>query len=223
MSRFTKTQSLATLRYKGSGRETSTCYMSNDEVVKLARKDLTRINQEIADLEAEEKGLMQALNDAEWRRHLLEQKRAPILQARSIDLSTRYTYTDTRPGVDDRYRQRLWVPTPKHDKFLQENVGVHYNAKRVAKAWNLPPTLILEYCRRNRIDYAWRVVEWAKAKKEARAMGVRASERHLKAEALRIVNGEERSTSVPLDFAVRRRTPVKERTFKPQRPLAPLE
>ncbi|EMR0512944.1 hypothetical protein RY963_000948 [Stenotrophomonas maltophilia] len=223
MSRLKKTTAATSLRFTARGSEAHTRYMSNDEVKKLARKDLTKIDQQIAELEAEEIGLMKAMDETISRRHDLERKRAPILEARSVDLSNRYTYTDTRPGIDDRWRQCLWVPTPKHDKFIQNNIGVHYSAKRLAKSWSIPPSLILEYCRRNSIDYAWRVAEWAKAKKETRTMGVRASERHLKTEALRIVNGEERSATAPITRVVRRRSPATERTFKPHLPPAPLD
>jgi len=223
MSRLKRTTTVKSLRFTARASETHTRYMSNEEVKKLARKDLTRIDQQIAELEAEEIGLMRALDEAISRRKELERKRAPVLQARSIDLSTRYTYSDTRPGIDDRFRQCLRVPTLKHEKFLRDNIGVHYSAKRLAKAWSIPPSLILEYCRRNSIDYAWRVAEWARVKKETRAMGVRASERHLKTEALRIVNGQERSAPATIARVVRRRSPARERTFKPHLPPAPLD
>lgn len=54
-------------------------------------------------------------------------------------------------------------------------------------------------------------------------MGVRASERHLKTEALRIVNGEERSAPTTTARVVRRRSPARERNFKPHLPPAPLD
>lgn len=46
------------LRFTARASETHTQYMSNEEVKKLARKALTRIDEQIAELEAEEVGLM---------------------------------------------------------------------------------------------------------------------------------------------------------------------